>query len=477
MLRPLSTFPALLALTLVALPAVAADPTPVERSIAVQKSMATARQFLDVGMSAEALTALEPEIPNADGSKAFLTLLREAYLAELSRLERADPPNAARATQIRRNLSLLGGVIPAPKPPAAPPPPPVLQAPVADTTADAVAAFKLGDYATASRLFATALALTADQKAAWAYCRIKLAADRVNAPQCDAATAATALREVTEALQLVPQHTELQKVGQTIIATANQKAKPSGVVTPPVGTGDVLESASFRVHHTGERERAESVAKAAEAQRKVIFERWSGPAAGGWTPKCDIIIHPSAEAYVKATGRPAGTTGAAAVRLTDGRATERRIDLRADDKGIESNALPRELTHIVLADLFPDKSPPKWAVEGMAILAGSPEEIGRYTRTLPRCARDGDWFGLAQLLELKDFPAEKITGFYCQSVSLTEYLITAGGGERNFTQFLRDTQRYGTPQALKRQFNIDGPPALETAWKRAALEVGRGQGP
>ena len=28
---------------------------------------------------------------------------------------------------------------------------------------------------------------------------------------------------------------------------------------------------------------------------------------------------------------------------------------------------------------------------------------------------------------MKDFPADKITGFYCQSVSLTEYLVRAGG--------------------------------------------------
>ena len=113
----------------------------------------------------------------------------------------------------------------------------------------------------------------------------------------------------------------------------------------------------------------------------------------------------------------------------------------------------------------------------MAILAGSPEEIERYTRTLPRCARDGDWHGLAQLLEMKDFPAEKVTGFYCESVSLTEYLIRAAGGERNFTIFLRDCHRYGTAQALRRQYSIDGPQALESAWKQAALTTGRGQIP
>ena len=120
-------------------------------------------------------------------------------------------------------------------------------------------------------------------------------------------------------------------------------------------------------------------------------------------------------------------TGHATVKLTNGRATERRIDLRADDPAVLTNALPRELTHVVLADLFADKPPPKWALEGMAILAGSPEEISRYTRTLTRCARDSELRPMSALLDLKDFPADKITGFYCQSVSVTEYLIKLSG--------------------------------------------------
>ncbi len=483
---------AALALALFAIPALASEPTPLEKQLAVQKAMATARGFLDANMPAEALAALEPEVPNADGNKAFLMLLRETYLAELYRLEKADMPDPARITQVRRSLAVLGNPVPVtPKPPPSPPTPsnpdptkpelpailpPSIDPPGADTGTEATAAFKKGNYAEAASLFAKAQSLTADQKAAWAYCRVKLAADRVNAANCDAGTAAAALRDVTEALQLAPQHAELQKVGQAVIATATQKAKANpdrqGGVNP-----DTIETASFVVRHSGNRELADSVAKAAETARKAIFERWSGPPAGAWAPKCEIVIHPTADAYAKATSRPVGSTGTATVRLANGRATERRVDLRADDAGITSNSLPRELTHIVLADLFPDKPPPKWAVEGMAILASSPEEVGRYTRTLPRCARDGDWFGLGQLMDLKDFPAEKITGFYCESVSLTEYLIHAGGNERNFTIFLRDCQRYGTPQALKRQYGYDSPQALEQAWKRAALEVGRAQSP
>lgn len=456
----------------------AADPPPVEKQLALQKAMLAARQHLDVNMPADAVAALEAEIANADGNKAFLTLLREAYLAELVRLEKAPTADEARVAQIRRHLALLGGASPAPAAPATTPviPPPSVDSPVlvpaptgAESVGEAVAAFKKGDYAAAAKLFAASAAnLTAMQKAAWAYCRVWVANDKVNAASCDAATAAALAADVADAVKLAPENTELQKWGERVIATAGVKSRnDSGVI---VGGVDVIETESFRVRHPGNREVAEAIAKKAEALRKEIFERWSGPAAGAWSVKCDIVIHATAEDFARATGRPAASTGNATIRLTDGRADERRVDLRADDLAITSNALPRELTHVVLADLFPDKPAPKWAIEGMAILAGTPEEVERYTRTLRRCAKDGEWLGVAQLMDLKDFPKENVTAFYCESVALADYLIRAAGSERNFTIFLRDCHRYGTGQALKRQFNIDGPQALESAWKRAALE-------
>ncbi len=469
----------------------AADPSPVEKHLAVQSAMESARKYLDAQLPAEAVAALEKEVSNADGSKTYLTLLREAYLAELYRLEKTPVAEPERIAQTRRKLSLLGGPVATgasqpslantvpvtlPEPNLGPSlvvPSGALQPPLAkpenDFAADAVAAFKKANYADADRLFASigSAKLTAEQKTAWAYCCIKLAADRVNSPTCDATTAATVVRDVAEALQLVPRNAELQKVGQQLLKAAQAKAGTAKAVAPVTANGDMIESASFRVYHGGDRTLGDAVAKAAEANRKQIFERWSGPAGGAWQAKCDIVIHPTAAAYAKATRKPAGFTGHASVQLTNGRATERRIDLRADDTAMVTNTLPRELTHVVLADLFADKPPPKWALEGMAILAGSPEEISRYTRTLPRCARDGELRNLATLFDLKDFPSDKITGFYCQSVSVTEYLIKLNG-ERNFKIFLSDAQRYGTAQALKRQYGIESTQALDAAWKRAS---------
>jgi hypothetical protein len=487
------------------------EPTPIERKIAAQAAMASARKHLDAQAPGEAVAALEKEITNADGNKTFLNLLREAYVAELAQLDKAPNANPDYRTQVQRKLALLGGAAPqpdapktsAPKPPATlpevgggnpwvlpseptgaaapvfPAPPELASTPVQPAAkpavTDAVAQFKLGNFGTADRLFGTigAAKLTAEQKTAWAYCRIKLAADRLNAPDCDAATAAAAVQSVSEALDLVTNNAKLLGVGREILKSARAKAgtanvTPTGGSTGPVATtGDVIETPSFRIHHGGNRALGDEVAKAVEVGREQIFKRWSGPPSGAWQPKCEIVIHSNADAYARATRKPAGLTGHATVRLTNGRATERRIDLRADDDTLITNTLPRELTHVVLADLFADP-PPKWALEGMAILAGSPDEIARYARTLARCGRDGELRSMSELFELKDFPADRITGFYCQSVSVAQYLIKLNG-ERNFKIFLGDAQRYGATQALRRQYNIDGPQALEHAWKRTSL--------
>jgi hypothetical protein len=365
----------------------------------------------------------------------------------------------------------------------APPVPPavtpmVTPAPAAEAEGDT--AFKGGNYSDAARWYAAHPdGLTEKQKAAWAYCRIKLASETVNKDGCDAPTAAAVEKDVTAALQLAPAYAGLQQLGQAVIAVARLKANgsraPAGVAPKAAPTATVpadwetVETPSFTVRFKGTRELAEKVGEAAEAKRKETFERWSGPAGGAWAPRCEVVLHPTADCYAAMTGKPPAGTGHATIQLAEGKVTARRLDLVAGDDGLLANALPRELTHVVLADLFPYTPPPKWAEEAMAVLASSPEEVGRYVRTAGRCRKNGELFTLAALLEMKDFPAaEKITGFYCGSVSLADYLVRLKG-EKQFTLFLRDCQRYGTAQALKRQYDIDGPTALQDAWLRAAL--------
>jgi hypothetical protein len=464
--------------------AVASGQDPVERALGVQQALAAAEKHIAADRPADAVAALEVQLPNADGRPAFLDALRRAYSAELKQLERT--PNPDRAAALARRLALLGGEVPtAPVAAVVLPDAPVIAAPadapapdVGDAVAEARTLFQQGKFADAAARFAAAKGaapLTQEEAAAWAYCRIRAAAETVNPPTCDPAAAVAAEQDVAEALQLAPGNAELERVGRQVQAVARARAgnraaaSPAPTAAAVPGDWETVETPSFRVKHKGNKSLADAVAAAAEAKRDETFKRWSGPAGGAWAAKCEIVLHPTAECYASMTQKPAGGTGHATVKLAGGRATERRIDLRADDAALVQNALPRELTHVVLADLFPNTPPPKWAEEGMAVLAGSPEEVSRYVRTLTRCARSGELVPMAALLEMKDFPpAEKITGYYCASVTLVDYLVKLKG-EQYFLAFLRDCQRYGTTQALRRQYDIDGPAGLEQAWRRAAL--------
>ena len=455
---------------LLALSAAAVGQDPVERALGVQQALAAAEKHLAADQAADAVAALEAQLPNADGRAPFLDALRRAYAAELKQLERT--PNAERAAALARRLALLGAE---PTTPVAVtlPEAPVVAAPAPDT-ADARASFNQGKYAEAAAKFAAAhgaAPLTQDEAAAWAYCRIRAAADAVNPTNCDPAAAA-AEQDVAEALKLAPGNAELERVGKQVQAVARARA---GNRTAPVPAStlpadwETVETPSFRVRHKGNKAVADAVAAAAEAKRTETFSRWSGPPGGAWAAKCEIVLHPTAACYAAMTGRPAAGTGHATVKLAAGRATERRLDLRADDPELIANALPRELTHVVLADLFPNTPPPKWAEEGMAVLSGSPDEVSRYVRTLSRCARGGELLPMASMLDLTDFPpAEKVTGYLCASVTIVDYLVKLKG-EQHFLMFLRDTQRYGTAQALRRQYDLDGPAGLEQAWRRATL--------
>jgi hypothetical protein len=108
----------------------------------------------------------------------------------------------------------------------------------------------------------------------------------------------------------------------------------------------------------------------------------------------------------------------------------------------------------------------------MAVLATSPGEVDRHLAAVPRCQRAGELLPVPALLALAAPPADKVTGFSVGSVSVVDYLVRRKG-ERSFTIFLRDAQRYGPEQALSRQYGFASVRQLDDEWRRAA----RGQRP
>jgi len=315
------------------------------------------------------------------------------------------------------------------------------------------AKFEPAKFRAAAALFASAseaAALTAEQQTAWAYCRLRIAADDWNASRGSPAVAKLVAAEAAAALQLVPEHAELQKFGREVITAAGGESP--GAVKPQAATGWFsLETESFRIRYpAAAKSLAEKLAIKAEEQRAFISNRWSGPLAMAWSVRCEIVVHASAEDFAHATGQPDTATGHALVHMNNGRPAIRRIDLRSDDDTAAEDALPRELTHVILADLFPSTPPPSWAAHGMATLAMSQGTVGRYLATAAALSKKGELPAASRLFESKiSLTPESLIG----SAALVEFLARAKG-ERSLTIFLRDISRYGLEKSLDRQFGF-----------------------
>jgi hypothetical protein len=201
--------------------------------------------------------------------------------------------------------------------------------------------------------------------------------------------------------------------------------------------------------------------------REQLSRQWqSGADREAWTPKCDVVLHPTDAAYLGEVGRGGRQTVASAlVDRQDGRIVLRRIDVRATRPDWQTAALAHELAHVVLADRFAHEALPRWLDEGMAILADPREKQQQHRQSLQRAMSRGGQFRLAELLALGDYPpAERWGAFYGQSASLVEYLVAQQGHAR-FVEFVELALDRGYDHALRQVYDL-GIVELERRWQR-----------
>ncbi len=231
----------------------------------------------------------------------------------------------------------------------------------------------------------------------------------------------------------------------------------------------VHETANFRIHHCypALAERAGAVAESARTAQAV---RWGSTAAGtSWSPRCDLYLYPTARQYADATGQPERSPGISTMSTNEVKVLSRRMSLRADNPLLLTATLPHEVTHIVLADLFVAQQIPRWADEGLAVLAEPATEQRRRQADLKEPLDGGRVFKVGQLMTM-DYPApEDWPLFYAQSVSLTQFLVEQGP-PRRFIQFVRDSQRQGAEAALRDVYQIDSLGTLQERWMTYARQ-------
>lgn len=378
----------------------------IARALAIQNAMNEARGHLQANRAAEAVAALEAQILHIDGNESFLALMKEAYLTWWSELGRTNS-SPDKVNHVRRQLRILDPGI------------------------------------------------NFDEL---------MAANHVEPAKPEVARPV-----VVKSKPVVEDPFQQTPLDRLPVGERKPPAKEKETVGAPAGW-QVVQSGSFRVFHQQAKAKAEQIAQLAEQVRTATFEKWAGPVSDAWNPQCDVWLHATGAEYAKTTNQAATSPGHSAVGLKNGRIAHRRIDLRLDDTGMLESTLPREVAHVVLADLFPDQPLPRWADVGMAVASESTAEVSRFLRAAPKLAQDKKLFAVHDLLGMADFPeAAKITPFYVESVSLVDYLVRLKGAKA-FVLYLREAPRRGYEEALQRHYGIKDAAELQERWLKFALK-------
>lgn len=230
---------------------------------------------------------------------------------------------------------------------------------------------------------------------------------------------------------------------------------------------NVVETENFQICCDDSKSTAESLAKHAERLRSELQLKWFGKVRDqAWSPKCQIVLHAKVSSYVAAVGRGSErTVGSSLIKADGGKILSRRIDLLKGNNDFLSAALPHELTHVVLKERFSTILIPRWADEGIAILADPVAKQGRHKTDFKKALTSATTFQAAALLTLEDYPAPDRFGvFYGQSASLAEFLINRKSPEE-FIEFVERAALTDYDSALKSCYDISNVRELDRLWR------------
>jgi hypothetical protein len=228
----------------------------------------------------------------------------------------------------------------------------------------------------------------------------------------------------------------------------------------------IAETANFRVWCEPGKLPVADVALRCESLRTKLRDKWlaeTTPSAK-WSPKCSVFLHSTRDSYCAAVGPDAVVTSGTSLTLNQGqRIVERRIDLQIERPDAMTAALPHELTHMILADRF-GQTLPRWADEGMAVLAEPDGKRKLHALDLAVGRRQGLLFRMAELLPLVDYPPpDRWAVFYGQSMSVVEYLVHRKSPS-DFVTFLQVSTAEGYDRALQKSYGIRNMAELERLW-------------
>jgi len=228
----------------------------------------------------------------------------------------------------------------------------------------------------------------------------------------------------------------------------------------------VAETAHFRILHDQDKTLVEKVGEVAEITRANLQHKWFKDEPTEWDGKCSIYLHADRAKYADKT-KMKNTLGH--MRTIEwGGSLLRSIHLPCKEPSQVIDVLPHEVSHSVMAVRFQGRTP-RWADEGMAMMAETPASTQECVGKLARYRRNDSLFALEVLLNTEEAEQFNTMEFYAQSTSLVQFL-TSLKGSQGFTDFLRTYIMKGAETALKQHYDIQGYADLETKWLAFAFE-------
>jgi len=211
-----------------------------------------------------------------------------------------------------------------------------------------------------------------------------------------------------------------------------------------------------------------------EALLTEVRAKWFGETApaAAWSPRCEVVVHGALATYTAAVPGGERTVASSWVEATrDNRIVVRRIDVRSDCGDWFSGALAHELIHVLLAERFGLSGVPRWAEEGLALLADPSAKQQAHDVDFRRAAASGGEFRLVELFAAAEYPSgTRRQTFYGQSASVVRYLVERQGSAA-FVRFIAATAQWGHDAALRDVYACDGVGALELQWRQSLRQV------
>jgi hypothetical protein len=211
------------------------------------------------------------------------------------------------------------------------------------------------------------------------------------------------------------------------------------------------------------------VARHAAALRRRISAELLGIADPvAWTPRCVIHVHRTERSFAEAVGgAPVTARGATSIEFFGADVGMRRIDVICEaSAGLIPDAIGHELVHVILADRFTDRPPPRWADEGLAMLFDTEAKQRGHDEDFREAAGRGLAWAGQELFEIEIDPADgaRERVFYGESLALVRWFL-----ERRdvptFLSFLDDCEDSGLSAALEKHYGMKSLADFDGRWE------------